>query len=123
MKKIFIIIFVAVCILIKTCTAEAALMVNWEEVKPGETRTIYSTNLINSEIIFAVPMSHEVDSAEISLDNGYMWSDMTEGNQNFIFRYVPVDGDELKILLRENNKDGTSEDINTNATVIYHQED
>lgn len=102
--------------------AESFFTVNWRQVEEGQTEVLYSGDLIEEEIIFAVPWSPDIESMEISLDNGYTWDDMNVGDQHFIFRYVPVDGERMQVLLKKENKNGGSQTINTKTVVIYHDE-
>lgn len=102
MKKILMIFVILSVILYNVYGFAGDLLfyVNDREAKAGSTLTISENDLERGMMVFVMPGHEQLNTVEISIDGGRIWSVMDKDDDDFIYRYRPITDTEMKVIFK-----------------------
>ena len=101
MKEILIGIIIALFLATSTiavASGDIVFYLNDKEGRIGSSVSITENELERGMMVFLMPADKELNTVQISLDNGRVWNVMDKDGDDFIFRYRPIADSDMDVI-------------------------
>jgi len=113
----------AICFLIFSltgfCCADPLFYVNGKGVEKGENVILSENDLIEDTMGFKINAPENIQTVEISYDDGNSFETMDKLGEDYIYSYYPSESQIMPIKFKFYDQDAKEQVLDTEATIQY----